>query len=109
MDEEKTALGLTPNLTAALAYALWMAGGIVIFLLEKNNKFVRFHAMQSIIMFGSLLVVSIALGFIPVLGFVLNIFMPVVVFVCWVYGILKAIRGEYYKFPIVGDIAEKQI
>lgn len=109
MSEEKTSLGLTPNVTAALSYALWLVGGIIIYLIEKENKFVRFHAMQSIMVFGSLLILSIILGFIPVLNLIAAFIMPVIVLVCWIYGIIKAATGETFKFPFVGDLAEKQI
>lgn len=109
MSEEKTSLGLTPNVTAALAYGLWLIGGIIIYLIEKDNKFVRYHAMQSIMMFGALLILSILLGFIPVINLFAAFIMPVVVLVCWVYGIIKAAGGESFKFPFIGDLAEKQI
>lgn len=109
MSEEKTSLGLTPNVTAALSYALWLIGGIIVYLIEKENRFVRFHAMQSIMMFGSLLIFSIMLGFIPVINLLAAFFMPVVVLICWIFGIIKASKGEYFKFPFIGDLAEKQI
>lgn len=109
MSEEKTSLGLTPNVTAALSYALWLIGGIIVYLMEKENKFVRFHAMQSIMMFGALFMLSIILGFIPLLNLLAAFIMPVIVLICWIYGILKASKGETFKFPVIGDLAEKQL
>ncbi len=109
MSEEKTSLGLTPNVTAALAYALWLVGGIIVYLMEKENKFVRFHAMQSIMMFGALLILSIFLGLIPIINLLAAFIMPVIVLICWIYGIIKASKGESFKFPFIGDLAEKQI
>lgn len=109
MSDGKTGLGLTPNVTAAIAYAFWLIGGIIVYLIEKENRFVRFHAMQSMIMFGSLFILGIALGFIPLVNVIAAVVMPVIVFICWIMGIIKAANGEYYKFPWVGELAEKQI
>ena len=70
-----TSMGLQPNLAALLSYILGIITGILFFVLEKDNKFVRFHAMQSIIVFGFLLVLNAILAVIPVIGWVL---MPIV-------------------------------
>ena len=47
-----TDTGIKPNVAALLAYLLGFVSGLVLILIEKNNKFVRFHAMQSIVVFG---------------------------------------------------------
>ena len=49
---EKTSMGLDENVAGLLCYVLWWVSGLAIFLLETENKFVRFHAMQSIVVFG---------------------------------------------------------
>ena len=62
-DLGKSSLGLDPNVAALLSYLGGFVSGIIIFVLEKDNKFVRFHAMQSLILFGALFVLQIALVF----------------------------------------------
>ncbi|WP_418792305.1 DUF4870 domain-containing protein [Phosphitispora sp. TUW77] len=109
MSDEKTALGMSPNMTAVLAYVFWIVGGIVVILLEKENRFVRFHAMQSIIMSGAFFVVQMVSGFIPVIGWIIAVVIPLAYLVCWLIAIVKSAQGEYYKFPVIGDLAEKQI
>lgn len=109
MSDEKSALGLSPSLTAALAYVLGFISGLIIFVLEKENRFVRFHAMQSILLSVSFFVLGIIAGCIPVIGPAVSIIVSLASLVCWLIGIVKAAQGEYFKFPWVGDYAEKQI
>lgn len=110
MDEEKkTSLGLEENIEGALAYLLGWLTGILFLLLEKESDFVRFHAMQSTITFLGIMIVSFILGFIPFLGWILGMLLGLVGFILWIVGMIKAFQGEYYKFPIVGEIAEKQL
>lgn len=109
MSEEKTSIGLAPNVAAAVSYVLGFISGIIIYIAEKENRFVRFHAMQSILLSVAFLVLSIVAGFIPVIGWIIGIFIPLLSLICWILAIIKAAQGQYYKFPIIGDFAEKQI
>ena len=62
---EKTSIGLNENVAGLLCYVLGWISGLVFLLIESENKFVRFHALQSIIVFGALTVIQIILGWIP--------------------------------------------
>lgn len=96
--------GLPKNTAAALSYVLgWLTG--IVFLLIEKDPFVRFHAMQSIIVFGALTV----LMFIPVIGWMLSPLLWIVGFVLWLVLIFKAYQGEEFKLPFVGDFAKKQL
>lgn len=97
------------NLMGALAYLLWFITGIIFLLVEKKSGFVRFHAMQSTILFGGLFVVNIALGFIPLLGWLAGLLLSLLGFVLWIVLMWKAFQGEMYKVPYIGNIAEKQL
>lgn len=103
----KTGTGLQPNVAGLLCYALGWVTGLIFLLLEPKDKYVRFHAVQSIVVFGAITVVMIVLGFIPVLGGILNWIIRLVAFVLWIVLMVKAYRGEKYKLPWAGDIAEK--
>ena len=105
----KTSTGLEENVAGLLCYVLGWITGLVFILIEKENKFVRFHAMQSIIVFGALTVVRIVLGFIPFIGVVLNIIIGIVALILWIVLMIKAYQGQKYKVPWAGDLAEKQI
>ena len=97
------------NLLAAASYLLGFVTGIIILLVEKQNKFVRFHAMQSTILFGGIFVVNIVLGFIPILGWLVGLLLSFTAFILWIVLMWKAFQGEMYKVPYVGDLAEKQL
>jgi uncharacterized membrane protein len=70
--ETKTALGINENMEGLLCYVLGFITGILFLVLEKDNKFVRFHAMQSIVTFLVLFVISMVFGIIPFLGWMLS-------------------------------------
>ncbi len=103
----ETSIGMQPNLAGLLCYFLGWITGLVFYLVEKKNKFVRFHAMQSLVVFGSLSIINIVLLVIPVLGILLSTLLSLLGLVLWVLLMIKAYQGEYFKLPIAGDIAEK--
>ena len=94
--------GLPKNTAAALSYVLgWLTG--IVFLLIEKDKFVRFHAAQSIVVFGILTVVVL----IPGIGWVIAPLAWIVGFVLWLVLIFKAYQGEEFKLPWIGDLAKK--
>ena len=97
------------NLMAAASYLLGFITGIIFLLIEKQSRFVRFHAMQSTILFGGIFVANIALGFIPILGWLLGLLLSFVAFILWIVLMWKAFQGEMYKVPKIGDLAEQQL
>ncbi len=102
-----TSLGMKPNVAALLSYLAGILTGIIFYLLEKENKFVRFHAMQSIMTFGFFFILNIVLGFIPVVGWSLMPLVAVIQLVVWIILMVKAYKGEHFKLPLVGEIAQK--
>ncbi len=98
---------LEPNVAGLLCYVLTWLTGLVFFLIEKKDAFVRFHAMQSIVVFGTITVVTIVLDFIPVVGWIINILLGLLAFVLWIILMIKAYQGEKFKLPVIGDLAEK--
>ena len=107
---QKTASGLDANVAAALAYALGWITGVGLLLTEHENRFVRFHAMQSTIVFGALSVLCILLQSIPLLGMLLAVFLVIPASaVLWLILMFKAYQGEHFKFPIAGEMAERNI
>lgn len=103
----KTSLGLEENFEAALSYVLGFVTGIVIFLLEKESEFVRFHAMQSTIVFLGLTIIQRIFMYIPFFGWMFSWLIGLLGFVLWILLIIKAYQGERYRVPIAGDFAEK--
>jgi uncharacterized membrane protein len=107
---EKTASGFDANVAAALAYGLGWITGILFLLMEPDNKFVRFHAMQSTIVFASLSVLCLLLQMVPLLGMLVTVFLVVPASaVLWLLLMFKAYQGERFKLPVAGDMAEQRI
>ena len=78
-------------------------------LIEQENKFVRFHAMQSIISFGTITIIGGVLGWIPVIGTFFAWLLSVISFILWVVLMVKAYQGTTYKLPWAGDLAERWV
>jgi uncharacterized membrane protein len=103
----KSSTGLEENVAALLSYVLTWLTGIIFFLIEKDSKFVKFHAMQSIVTFVALMIISWILSVIPFIGWVLSTLIWILVVVLWIVLMIKAYRGEKFKLPVAGDLAEK--
>jgi uncharacterized membrane protein len=107
-DNKAPSTGLQPNVAGLLCYVLGWVTGIIFLVIEKDNEFVRFHAWQSIVVFGALTVASIVLGFIPIIGWIVAWLLSVAGFILWIILMIKAYQGQRFKLPIAGNIAEKQ-
>jgi uncharacterized membrane protein len=106
---QETSVGLSPNVAGWLCYlGVWISG-IIFFVLEQKNKWVRFHAAQSIIVFGTLAVAGAILGWIPVIGPVFSSILGIIGFILWIILQIKAYKGERYKVAWAGDIAERMV
>jgi uncharacterized membrane protein len=111
----KSIFNLDENLAAALSYVFSFVSGIIVLVLEKENKFVRFHAMQSVLLGVGLAVVNIilnVLGGIPLIGIIpvlVQSVLGVAALALMVLLFIKAFGHETYKLPILGDVAETQV
>jgi uncharacterized membrane protein len=100
----KTSLGLEENFEAVLCYlGVWVTG-LIFYFVEDKNKFIRFHAMQSILVFLPLMIFSWIFWFVFIwIGW----FFWGLFFVLWVVLMIKAYQMQKFKLPFIGDIAEK--
>ena len=78
-------------------------------LVEKVNKFIRFHAVQLIYVFAALTIASIILSWIPFTGFMLGWLISVLGLILWTLLMVKAYKETMYKLPLSGNLAEKQV
>ena len=106
---EKTSTGLAENVAGLLCYVLGWISGLVFILIEQENKFVRFHAMQSIIVFGVLTIAGIILSWIPFVGSYLSWLVYALGLILWIVLMVKAYQGIMYKLPWAGDLAERRV
>lgn len=103
-----TSGGLSQNVAGMLAY-FTIVGAILMMVLEPYNKdkFVRFHAFQSLFFCIGIIPLYI-LGMIPFIGWILLPFIMLGVLVTWVILVVKAYGGQKFQLPIIGKIAEEQ-
>lgn len=104
-----TSTGLEENVAGLLCYVLGLITGIVFLVLEKENRFVRFHAIQSIITSVFLILVNMVLSFIPFIGWLFGLFLAPLTLLLWLFLMFKAYSGAMFKLPVIGDLAEKQL
>jgi uncharacterized membrane protein len=91
------------NSKALLAYVFGWITGLIFLLIEKEDQFVRFHAAQSLIIFGGITVIT----FIPLLGQLLGLILWPLSLILWIVLMVKAYQGEKFMLPVVGEWAEQ--
>lgn len=100
--------GLEPNVAALLAYLFGWVGGLVFYLIEKDNKFVRFAAMQSIVLNVALIaiyfIVSVIAGFTFGLGALLMPIVGIGFTIIWIMLMVKAYQNQEWELPVLGKI-----
>ncbi|SRR5260370_374470 len=130
-DTGKSAIGLDANLAAALGYPIGILA-IICLIMDKENKFVKFHALQSVLLYVALIavwialvVLSIILGVVGIaasatgsagsaLGSIIGLLWTLVwlavflgALIAIILAAVKAYGGQYFKLPIIGNMAEK--
>jgi uncharacterized membrane protein len=105
--------GLAENVAGLLCYVLFWVTGIIFLLIDKR-PFVRFHAAQSIVVFGALTILRIGLGIIMgfggVVGFglwaLISMVLSLLGLVLWILLMIKAYQHELFRVPIAAPIAD---
>ncbi|MGA7624296.1 MAG: DUF4870 domain-containing protein [Candidatus Acidiferrales bacterium] len=100
---------MSENVAGLLCYALGWITGLIFFFIDKR-PFVRFHEAQSIVVFGGLTIIRIALGMFFLaggVGFGLLWLVSILGLVLWILLMVKAYQGEKYRVPVAADIADQ--
>ena len=128
-EKAKSSMGMEENIASMLCYIVVWVTGFIFFFMEKENKTIRFHALQSILTFLPLTVIGwifygpLGISYtrysnpygggygygIPTVSifWYIGMLINVVMFILWLILVFKAYKGEKFKLPIIGDIAEK--
>ncbi|MCL9818003.1 DUF4870 domain-containing protein [Natronocalculus amylovorans] len=119
----ESSTGLDSNVAGALAYLLGPLTGIIFYVIEEDDRFVKFHAAQSIVFLGGLVILSIVLStlltvltLVPVIGWIISavigliglLFAPIML-VVWAFLMYKAYQGAEYSIPVVGAFARSRM
>jgi uncharacterized membrane protein len=107
-------LKMDPNVAGALCYLFGCLSGILFFVIETDNKRVRFHALQSILVFAILSVLSFASIVLTIFTNLLifrlaNNAIWVVHFVLWLFLVIKTYQGQTIRIPGIADFARQQV
>jgi len=108
-------LGLNENIAAALAYVFGFFSGILILIFERENKLVRFCALQSTIFSIVMMLALTVLGFLSrifLIGWIFGMvtwMLSLLLFFVWLYLIIMALRGQPVKLPILGQSCWEQV
>jgi uncharacterized membrane protein len=111
----KSVFGLSENVAALLAYLGFFITGIVILVVENENKFVRFAALQSTILFLAIFLVTMVLSWftwIPLLGLIVGFVRWIIStlgFVAWIYLMITSYQGRAVRVPVLGDLCWEQV
>lgn len=120
---ERSSTGLDANIAAALSYFFGLLSGAIFFAIETDSRFVKFHAMQSmlvsvaaIVIYIVYMVVFMVLWRLPFIGWIAGIFgtlgwalLALGLLGLWLFCMFKAFQGERFKLPYIGEVAEKQV
>ncbi|SFJ90478.1 Uncharacterized membrane protein [Paenibacillus sp. UNC496MF] len=105
---DRSSTGIDSKVVGLLCYLGVFVTGLLFLAIEKRSTYVKFHAMQSVVLFAGLFVLNIVLGFIPFIGWFLGLLLTPLSFVLWIALMLLALQGRWFKLPIIGDFAEEQ-
>ena len=122
----KSSTGLDENIAALLSYVFGWVSGLIFFLIEKDSRVVKFHAMQSILFNVLVAVTGIVLWIVTfilvligtqlpgllgtilsLLGTLIWILFSIGLLIAWIMCLIKAFQGQYFKLPVIGNFAEK--
>ena len=122
----KSSTGLDENVASLLSYIFGWISGLVFFLIEKDSRLVRFHAMQSllfnilifvvafvlwVVLFVFFLILSQVSGALTTLLSLVSVLIwavfSIVALGAWILCLVKAFQGQYFKLPVIGNFAEK--
>ena len=109
-----TQSGLSENVAGLLCYVLGWVTGLIFYFIDKR-PFVRFHAAQSIVVFGGLTIIRIVLSMLFVaggaaglsVGFGLLTLVSILGVVLWILLMIKAYQGEKFRIPLAADLADQ--
>jgi|SRR5579859_6985777 len=113
-----SSIGMDPKISAGLGYLIPLVG-LIFFFVEKQNRFVRFHTLQSVllvisgfVLFFVLIFAGIALAFVNsnLGGLILglgNFVIWIGWFIGWLIALINAFQGKFFKLPLIGDLAER--
>ena len=113
-----TSTGVDPRLAALLCYTAWWVSGLIFLIIEQQHRTVRFHAAQSLVLFGGLSVIIgvlsvMSVGMLMVSGGAFQA-ARALVYVIWIVAVAiwlvlmyRTYQGQTWRVPLAGGLAAK--
>jgi uncharacterized membrane protein len=103
----RSSTGLAENVAGALCYLLGWISGLIFLVLEQQSGYVRYHAMQSVVVFGGIAVASLVLSLLSGIGLVLQQALALLSVILWILLMVKAWQGERYRLTWISDVVDR--
>jgi len=103
-DDKSQTTSIPPGIAAFTSYFFPFVGGLIFLAIERENRFIRFHAAQSIVFWICAIPVAI-LNFIPVIGWIVSLLFILV----WLFLLYQSWRGRNAELPVIGELARRQV
>lgn len=101
---DKQTSSIPRGIAGILAYFIPFFGGLFFLIIEKENRLIRFHAVQSILLWVVFIVLAAIFGWIPII----NILLIIIILAIWVFIMYQALMERMYELPVIGKIAKRQ-
>lgn len=109
MSPFKSSTGIYENLAGFLCYLFAFVGGVIFLAVERRSRYVLFHALQSVMLFGGLMVAHAVIVFLPIIGAVVGLLLTLIGVALWLVLMITSLQGKWIKLPWIGDLAERQL
>jgi uncharacterized membrane protein len=103
-ENNKQTSSIPQGIAGLLAYFIPFFGGLFFLIIEKENKLIRFHAVQSILLWIVFVILAAILWWVPVVNILLYLFILLV----WIFMMYQALMERMFELPVIGDIAKRQ-
>lgn len=103
-ESNKQTSSIPQGIAGLLAYFIPFFGGLFFLIIEKENKLIRFHAVQSILLWIVFVILAAILWWVPVINILLYLFILLV----WIFMMYQALMERMFELPVIGDIAKRQ-
>jgi uncharacterized membrane protein len=103
-DKPKQSTSVPQGVAGLIAYFVPFFGGLLFLFVEKDNRLVRFHAVQSILLWVFFSLIGIIFGWIPGLNVLIGLFILIV----WIFMMYQALMERQFELPVIGRIARRQ-